>query len=210
MRQRLLLMLLVLVIPLGLLRAQRAVYLGGHRFVPEQNGGRGLLGQPGRARAGMQVGSSTGQEGGALQNVLIQFRELPTPAQVAQLARQGITLGDYVGGYAYWALLQPNASYQASTRGVRIASVVAVKPEWKLAPAIQAADIPPYARVGSGGVRVVVGYAENATAAQVQAAFQQGGATVVWVDDYFRTATVELPLAKAVELASFPWVLAVN
>ena len=210
MRQRLLLMLLVLLIPLGLLHAQRAVYLGGHRFVPEQNEGRGLLGQQSGARTGKQGASSTALGGGALQNVLIQFKELPTPAQVAQLARQGITLGDYVGGYAYWALIQPNASYQASPRGVRIASVVAVKPEWKLAPAIQAADIPPYARVGSGGVRVVVGYAENATAAQVQAAFQQIGTNVVWVDDYFRAATVELPLTKAVELASFPWVLAVN
>ena len=39
-------------------------------------------------------------------NALIQLAELPTPHYIQHLAAQGIVLGDYVGGHAYWALVR--------------------------------------------------------------------------------------------------------
>ena len=84
-------------------------------------------------------------------------------ALIQLLAAQGIVLGDYVGGHAYWALVRDGAKLQGLWQGNRPTSLVAVKPEWKLAEELQHGKIPSHAQVGTAGVRVVIRYAPNAT-----------------------------------------------
>lgn len=70
-------------------------------------------------------------------NALVQLAGLPTPAEVEQLERAGISLGDYLGGNAYYALVKSGGSFSRLARGGKITSFVPVHPEWKLALALQ-------------------------------------------------------------------------
>ncbi len=128
-RIRLFSMLLSMLLPLAV-HAQQAVRLGGHTFVPEQN----VPVEPSSTR-----GQSVPLERGHLQdptngqqNALVQLTGLPTAREIQLLKEHGIHLGDYVGGYAYYALLDGEATLPPLGRGNRLASVVALRPEWKL------------------------------------------------------------------------------
>ena len=193
-------MLLVLLVPLAL-RAQRAVQLGGQRFVPEQNLARGTR-LPDAGRLGAALGGQ--------RNALVQLRELPTAADIQALAARGITLGDYLGGHAYHALVAEGAALPSLSGGNRLTALVAVRPEWKLHPALRGGAVPEHARAGADGARVVVRYAANATPAQVAEALGRLGLRDVEVVPAFRAAYAEMPLSASEGVASLPWVLAVD
>lgn len=101
-KSRLLTLLTVALAPLSLF-AQRTVQLGAYRFVPEQNLAQSLpLGNRGHVRFDVtQLGPSVGGR----HNALVQFQAQPTAHDLQRLEALGITLGDYVGGYAYYALV---------------------------------------------------------------------------------------------------------
>ena len=193
-------LLLALLIPL-VLRAQHPVQLGGQRFVPEQNLARGTR-LPDVGRLGAALGGQ--------RNALVQLRELPTAADIQALAARGITLGDYLGGHAYHALVAEGAALPSLSGGNRLTALVAVRPEWKLHPALRGGAVPEHARAGADGARVVVRYAANATPAQVAGALGRLGLRDVEVVPAFRAAYAEMPLSASEGVASLPWVLAVN
>ncbi|RYD89089.1 MAG: hypothetical protein EOP50_18025, partial [Sphingobacteriales bacterium] len=67
--------------------------------------------------------------------VLLQFNELPDAQRQQSLRATGIHLKDYVGGQAYIALMTP--AYAAPDAGrLRLRSILAFKPEWKLDPRV--------------------------------------------------------------------------
>lgn len=182
------------------LRAQDTVQLGRHRFVPEQNARRALRGTP-------DWGPATGGQ----RNVLVQFGRIPTREEVQRLAQQGLTLEDYVGGKAYYALLRDGATNPARMRGAsNLSSIVPVRPEWKLSHLLEGDDVPSYAKVDEGVAEVVVRFAGNVEPAQVSASLQKLGATRVRVSSLFRSATVQIPLTQCRRLVELPWVLAVQ
>ena len=185
--------------------AQPVVRLGGHSFVPEQN-----LAGLAKSRGLVTVVSNLGPATGNQHNALVQLAAIPTPSEVEQLARGGIVLGDYLGGNAYWALVSANTDARRVARGSRLTSMIPVRPEWKLAEALQSGEIPSYARVGSSGAKVVVHFAANAHEGLVRQALERLGLHEVRVDAYFRLAFAELPLAQVQAVAELPWVLAVN
>ena len=112
---------------------QQAVQIGGYSFVPEQNAQAWAQGTARGAR--LELGLST--EG--YYNALIQLRQQPNPQELERLQRNGIVLGDYLGGNAYWALVakgtEPSRHCPPGSR-----------PEWKLTAALQQGAIPSYAR----------------------------------------------------------------
>lgn len=185
--------------------AQPVVRLGGHSFVPEQNLA-GLAKSRGLVATVSNLGPATGNQ----HNALVQLAAIPTPSEVEQLARGGIILGDYLGGNAYWALVGTNTDAPRVARGSRLTSMIPVRPEWKLAEALQSGEIPSYARVGSSGAKVVVHFAANAHEGLVRQTLERLGLRNVRVDAYFRLAYAELPLAQMQAVAELPWVLAVN
>ena len=193
-------MLPLLLAPLALC-AQRAVQLGGQRFVPEQNLARGTR---------LPDAGSLGAALGGQRNALVQLQQLPTAGDIQRLAARGITLGDYLGGHAYHALVAEGAALPTLGGGNRLTALVPVRPEWKLHPALQAGAVPEHARAGADGAKVVVRYAANATPAQVAEALGRLGLRDVEVVPTFRAAYAEMPLSASEGVASLPWVLAVD
>ena len=81
-----------------LVEAQEVVKLGRYQFVPEQNVGPLTRGRAVRA---LPLGEAVRGR----HNVLVQFADYPTSKQRLELGRCGITLADYLGGHAYFALV---------------------------------------------------------------------------------------------------------
>ena len=188
----------------GLLLAQRTVQLGGHRFVPEQN----------MARSGMRSSGNPSHLLGAAtngnHNALVQLAGLPTPAELERLERAGITLVDYLGGNAYYALVKSGDSFSRLARGGKITSIVPIHPEWKLAVALQQGSIPEFAKVGASGAKVAIHYASNAPPQLVQEQLGKLGLQRIAVVEQFHMAYAEMPLSASSHVAALPWVLAVN
>ena len=90
MKKLVLIALLGFWLPLAMF-AQRTVQLGGYVFVPEQNLAGGRAGSRGHVLRDLE------QPVNGYRNALVQLRELPTQAERAALARQGVELGDYLG-----------------------------------------------------------------------------------------------------------------
>lgn len=206
-RIRLFSMLLSMLLPLAV-HAQQAVRLCGHTFVPEQN----VPVEPSSTR-----GQSVPLERGHLQdptngqqNALVQLTGLPTAREIQLLKEHGTHLGDYVGGYAYYALLDRVATLPPLGRGNRLASVVALRPEWELNDALQGDTLPEYAKAGAGGAKVVIRYAPNAKPQQVSESLARLGLRGIEVVEQFRAVYAEMPLAVSTEVASLPWVLTVG
>ena len=230
MKKLVLIALLGFLLPLAMF-AQHTVQLAGHVFVPEQNLAGGRAGSRGNSLRNLEY---LGQPVNGYRNALVQLRELPTQAERAALARQGVELGDYVGGNAYWALVREDCDPGRLRSGL-LTSLVAVRPEWKLAIPLAASSdvacrvagndstsrdankdagafsqIPAHARVGADRVRVVVRYAPNATPQLVSGVLGQLDASGVEVEENFRACYAELPIAELQRLATYPWVLAVG
>lgn len=134
-------LLAILFAPLPLV-AQQVVELGGYRFIPEQNAQQPI--HASRGTNGKQPllfsTSHLGQPLNGQHNALIQLAALPSAREFALLAAQGIVLGDYVGGNAYYALIREGATLPNLGRSNRLTSAIAIRPEWKLCAALQPAE----------------------------------------------------------------------
>ena len=115
-----------------------------------------------------------------------------------------------MGGHAYWALVRDGAKLQGIWQGNCPTSLVAVKPEWKLAEELQHGKIPSHAQVGTAGVRVVIRYTPNATPTQVEAALAKLGLQKIQMAERFGAVYAELPLAVATQVAELPYILSVG
>lgn len=49
-------------------------------------------------------------------NALIRLKGYPTTEEIGRLARQGIELGDHLGGYTYWAIVREGDMAEPSGR----------------------------------------------------------------------------------------------
>ena len=89
--------------------------------MPEQNAQAWAQGTARGAR--LELGLCT--EG--YYNALIQLKRQPNQQELAKLRRNGIVLGDYLGGNAYWALVAKGAEPHSMARGTSLVSVVPVQ-----------------------------------------------------------------------------------
>lgn len=192
--------LLAVLLPL-LGHGQRTIWFAGRAVLPEE--GQVLSSTRGHLKSLRGLGLPTNGQ----YNALVQLSELPSAAQVEQWARVGITLGDYLGGYSWWALVREGLDARRLGRATGIVSLVPVAPEWKLDAALQRRQIPDYARVGDSAVRVVIHYAPNATEPLVRQILAEQGGVDVELGGLFRTAYATVPISAVSRLASIPWVL---
>lgn len=177
------------------------------------------------ARSSSKSSESLGISTNGYRNALVQLSALPSAAEQTQLERAGITLGDYLGGYAYWALVRDGVDLRQAQRGTTLISAVAVRPEWKLPEVLQghgntagrqantvpsSPKIPAYARTSAGEVKVVIHFAPNATEELVAKTLIELDAKDLRIASTFHTASVALPLQSVMALAECPWVLAVQ
>jgi peptidase S8 and S53 subtilisin kexin sedolisin len=115
-----------------------------------------------------------------------------------------------VGGHAYWALVRDGAKLQGLWQGNCPTSLVAVKPEWKLAEELQHGKIPSHAQVGTAGVRVVIRYAPNATPTQVEAALAKLGLQKIQMAERFGRYTQSCPWRLPPKWQNSPIILSVG
>lgn len=181
------------------LRAQQELRLGQHRFVPEQNVAQGTRGAS--RRHSLPLGAVVNGR----HNVLVQFAKPLEAAQRALLESQGVTLGDYLGGNAYFATVKEGFSPSAVQRA-RLTSVVPIRGEWKMAPAIENWEIPSYAKAGVDAARVRLLHFPNVTTAWVARELSKIGIKNVEAMPRFSLLVIDLPKSKLHEVASLPWV----
>lgn len=99
-------------------------------------------------------------------SVLIQFENLPTEAEKAQLATQGIQLLDYIPDNAYTvSISQPISA--TILKQVRAKSIYELKAAQKMEPSLAAGLWPSYAVKVEGTVDTWINYAKNFSAEEV-------------------------------------------
>ncbi len=184
---------MLLCVPLWLSAGE--VRMGGHRFVPEPNVGV-------RTR-GAKVALPAAVRG--RHNVLIQLRELPTPADRAALAARGVELDRYINGNAYFALVKEGVK-PASLRDLGVVSMVAVKPEWKIDRTLE--NAPSYVRDGEW-LRVHLRLAGNVARGEAQAALAALEAAEMRFVDSGSGVWLRVRESRLREVASLPWVISV-
>lgn len=208
MRKECMLFLLALIasfLGIGLARAQSEVRLGDCTFMPEENITSRATRSAARS-ARLDLGAATGGR----HNVLLQFKELPTPRAAQLLARMGVSLADYLGGNAYWAQLPEGMDARRALARSGVRSVMPTRPEWKVRRSLLDGDVPPWARRGTSSFAFTLRYASNASAAQVRADLARFGARSVVVREGLRIAEGDLPIESVRSVAALGYVLLVE
>lgn len=204
MKRSLFILFVVLTVPLfGWGQAQH-VEIGRYRFVPDRN---------------IEPSHRTTRSAGAVldlpeavngwRNVLVQFDGVPSAADHEAFASRGLRLGAYVNGNAYMAQLREDVDPRRAFAGSDLLSVMAVEPEWKLAPELYDGRVPEHARVGSAGVSLVVHLEENAPYDQVASVLKGLGGADISVYPDLGLAQLTLPAYRLEHLASEPYVSSV-
>lgn len=186
----------------GTLSAQQELRIGQHRFVPEQNVGP-------RVRSQAQQQLPLGEAVNGRHNVLMQFARPLGPSQRAALARQGVSLGDYLGGNAYFVTVRAGFAPGAA-RKARLTSVVPIRGAWKMSEALENWEIPEYAEVGTGMARVQLLHFPNVTTEW--AAQELSGLGIANIEQMprFSLLVIDLPQSKLHALADLPWVASLS
>ena len=224
-RMKRIILLTISLLSLGVMQSlgQPPVRIAGRSIVPLREAATHphQKGVRGSSQSAKNLGVATN----GYRNALVQLSALPSATELAQLERAGITLGDYLGGYAYWALVRDGVDLRQAQRGTTLISAVAVSPEWKLPEMLlghsntaglrantvpSSPKIPSYARTSSGKVKVVVHFAPNASEELVVKTLKDLNAKDLHIASTFRTASIALPLQSVMALAECPWVLAVQ
>ena len=120
--------------------AQSLVRLGDCEFEPEPNvvvsAARNVRSVP------QDKVFRLGEVTGGRRNVLLQFKRGASEVGRKSLERLGVTLTDYLGGDAYWALLPAEMDARRALARSGVRSVMGTRPEWKASGALLAGVVP--------------------------------------------------------------------
>ena len=192
-------LILLCIVPYSLW-GQQEVQIGKCRFVPDQN-------MVVRSEKTLELGQTTN----GYYNTLVQFRSIPTSAELQQLEKQGVKLGSYLGGNAYYALVSATKPkvVEALRGRSTLSSLMPLRSEWKIAPSLQEKELPEYVREGVYW-KLSVHYAENISPAQAQLALQRIARGILRNSETFRTIDLTLLPERIEKLAELPWILSIN
>ncbi|MFH1314747.1 MAG: S8 family serine peptidase [Candidatus Eisenbacteria bacterium] len=158
--------------------------LKSRQFIPDEGVSRELMMSP---------------EGDIKWHMIVQFRDIPDPAQVSALEAQGIRLVGYLPNNAYFAgVPQGKLDYLAGLPDFR--SALAVGPDDKISPHIRAHGVAGHARNDDGTVRITAVFFGDVDAARAHGiAGRFGNVTEVITRD--NTFTINMFEAGIRELA---------
>ena len=124
--------------------AQSLVRLGDCEFEPEPN----VVVSAARSVRSVQQDKviRLGEVTGGRRNVLLQFKRGASEVGKKSLERLGVTLTDYLGGDAYWALLPAEMDARRALARSGVRSVMGTRPEWKASGALLAGVVPAWAQ----------------------------------------------------------------
>ena len=179
------------------LQAQQEVRFGQHRYTPPANVDALYGGERGSGPAAPN------------QQLLVQFKQLPTAAERKQLASNGIRLHGYYGSNTFAATVD----VQKAQRGQRSRNIVAafeLRPEWKVNSVIANGEVPSWAKAPNGQLLVQVYYAPSLSEAEVQAKLNALGMRAQRIEARFYAVRMQLRAADVKRLAKEEWVLSIG
>ncbi len=137
--------------------------------------------------------------------VVIQFTELPSQSAKDQLKTAGITLIDYLPGYAYTAAVDAGVN-MATFKNNNIRSVFQLNNTQKTVPEILSNKAPAYAIKTGGYAEVDIVVYETIKADIIRPSLAALGATIIADIPSFRMFTIQVPQNKIAEIPSLPFV----
>ena len=133
--------------------------------------------------------------------VIIQFEEKPTPAGIAALKQQGISLHDYVPESAYTATLSGSVDI-SRLQQQRVRSIVALTAVQKMQPVLAAGNFPARSLKVAGAVDVWISFPSSFTHAEVISTLQSRNFEILSEDlRSYRILAVRVPVLRLGELA---------
>lgn len=193
---------ILLGLPSAALRGQEVyrVHIGNNSFVPPANGGWPLAIKTRSVASVLPDGRKP---------VLLQFYDLPSESQRAELAARGARLYDYLGGMAYFATVAPGFR-AGDLKGGAVRSVMELAPQWKLSPLLEGGAVPEHARAQDGSARVNVVWHAGVDESYVRSALLKLGLKAEQISPVFRTVSLTIPADRVLSMAAEAWVVAVN
>ncbi|HUX54974.1 MAG TPA: S8 family serine peptidase [Williamwhitmania sp.] len=137
---------------------------------------------------------------------ILQFNSIPTIEEQKQLKAQGITLLDYLHGHAYYVSV--SSQFYSITRNdsKNIRSLMEVKPEYKIEKQLASGNIPDYAKVDNGYVKVVITFFRDIDEATVKSGLANIKMGNVQMEGVFHQFSAIVSIADLAKIASFDWV----
>ena len=178
--------------------AQQEVRFGQHRYTPPAN------------TDALYGGAKRGSGPQALnQQLLVQFRKLPTVSERKQLANNGIVLGEYYGSNTFMATINAQ-KVQRSSRSRNIVAAFEMQSEWKVSSLIANNRVPEYAKVGMDELLVKVHYAPSMSEADVRAKLAELGLKCQHIAAQFGIVYMQLRKEAVNQLAQQNWVSSIG
>ena len=178
--------------------AQQEVRFGQHRYTPPAN------------TDALYGGAKRGSGPAALnQQLLVQFRKLPTVSERKQLANNGIVLGEYYGSNTFMATINAQ-KVQRSSRSRNIVAAFEMQSEWKVSSLIANNRVPEYAKVGMDELLVKVHYAPSMSEADVRAKLAELGLKCQHIAAQFGIVYMQLRKEAVNQLAQQNWVSSIG
>ncbi|SDD08583.1 S8 family serine peptidase, partial [Williamwhitmania taraxaci] len=138
---------------------------------------------------------------------IMQFNSLPTVAEQKQLKEQGITLLNYLQGYAYYVSVSSRFYSISRSASKNIRSFIPIKPEYKIRQDLAKGNVPDYAKAGIDIVKVDVTYFKDVDETTVAAAISKLKITSVKMMGKFHMFSAEVSISNLATLSSLDWVM---
>ncbi len=137
---------------------------------------------------------------------VIQFEQIPSPAEKLQLKQAGIELLDYVPNNAYTATITGSLDL-LQLMSFRVRSVMELSPVQKMQPELASGKFPAHAVKVAGTVDVWISFPSSYSFEEVKAQLTQKNIDIIGsrLKEY-RTLELRIPSARLTELASYPFV----
>lgn len=137
--------------------------------------------------------------------IVVQFFDIPTEKQKAEIAKSGIQLLGYLPNFAYIATL-PSQLTENQLKELKIRAFVNLPASAKFSTEIATKQIPAHALVGENLVALdIILFSKEGFEITKKEIFQLKG-KVIRESQYFNTLTIHLPTHQLLNLANSAWV----
>ena len=137
---------------------------------------------------------------------VIQFEQIPTPAERQQLLQQGIELLDYIPNFAYTVTIDGSLSSDILNR-FKARSVIELSAVQKMQPELAVGNFPSWSIKVAGMVDVWISFPKTFSFETVKNELQQKGFELISTEfiDY-RIIALRVPVVRLGELALLPFI----
>ncbi|NIJ51286.1 S8 family serine peptidase [Dyadobacter arcticus] len=174
------------------------VLLKSGSFTPERNISTGKV----RTMRSADPGSNPGQKS----FVLIQFEEIPSEAEKADLKNEGIELLEYIPNNAYTATIKGNSTFNALARA-KGRSIIELSAEQKMQSILANGRIPAYAMKSPGNVDIWISFPKSFRFEEIRDSLKASNFELI-AETYkeHQILALRIPVSRLKELAARPFI----